>query len=255
MLFRSSLNLLSKLRSGTRRSLVICLLGKKKVLARLGGVQKAISYNPSESLIRLEKCLLEEHALIRLQEEEFWALKSRLNAATFGDPNTSYFHITTIVRRHRNKIRSIMDGSGEWLYDGEKIKDHIQQGFSKLYSSELGMVYLDSPISRFSCCFLSEEERDWMGRMVDEDEIIAALWSLKPFKAPGPDGLHAGFFQHFWRDVQDSVFLEIKKAFSSGTIPKSLNSTLISLIPKCNNPESLANYRPISLCNSVYKVI
>ena len=42
---------------------------KRRVLARLGGVQKALSYNPSESLIRLEKCLLEEHALIRLQEE------------------------------------------------------------------------------------------------------------------------------------------------------------------------------------------
>ena len=72
---------------------------KKRVLAHLGGVQKALSYNPSESLIRLEKCLLEDHALIGLLEEEFWALKSRLNAATFGDCNTSYFHITTVVRR------------------------------------------------------------------------------------------------------------------------------------------------------------
>ena len=75
----------------------------------------------------------------------------------------------------------------------KKIKDHIQHGFSKLYSSELGMVYMDSPISNFSCCFLFEEERGWMGRMVDEDEIKAALWSLKPFKAPGPNG-NARFF-------------------------------------------------------------
>ena len=34
-----------------------------------------------------------------------------------------------------------------------------------------------------------------------------------------------------------------------------LNTTLITLIPKCNNPKSLANYRPISLCNLVDKVI
>ncbi|KAL4611139.1 hypothetical protein ACB092_08G102500, partial [Castanea dentata] len=76
---------------------------KKKVLARLDGVQKAIACNPSEGLLRLEKILIEEHALIMLQEEEFWALKSRLNTATFGDRNTSYFHITTVVRRQRNK--------------------------------------------------------------------------------------------------------------------------------------------------------
>ena len=38
-------------------------------------------------------------------------------------------------------------------------------------------------------------------------------------------------------------------------VPSYLNETLISLIPKCQNPESLSNYRPISLCNSVYKVV
>ena len=41
------------------------------MLARLGGVQKAIACHPSEGLLRLEKALIEEHALIMLQEEEF----------------------------------------------------------------------------------------------------------------------------------------------------------------------------------------
>lgn len=134
-----------------------------------------------------------------------------------------------------------MDGSGEWLYDEEKIMDHIQQGFSKLYSSEMCMARMDSPIANFSCCFLSEEEGGWMGRVVDEEEIKAVLWSLKPIKAPGPDGLHAGFFQYFWRDVQVLVYHEVNKAFSLGVVPEFLNTTLITLIPKCNNPESLAN--------------
>lgn len=38
-------------------------------------------------------------------------------------------------------------------------------------------------------------------------------------------------------------------------MPSYLNETLISLIPKCQNPESLSNYKPISLCNSVYKIV
>ena len=87
--------------------------------------KKAIACNLSEALLKLEKLLIEEHALIMLQEEEFWALKSRLNAATFGDRNTSYFHITTVVRRQRNKIRCIMDGTGEWIFEKDKIKEHI----------------------------------------------------------------------------------------------------------------------------------
>ena len=63
------------------------------------------------------------------------------------------------------------------------------------------------------------------------------------------------FFHYFWRDVQALVCHEVKKAFTLGTIPDYLNTTLITLIPKCNNPESLANYWLISLCNLVYKVI
>lgn len=38
-------------------------------------------------------------------------------------------------------------------------------------------------------------------------------------------------------------------------MPEYLNRTLITLIPKCNAPESLSNYRPISLCNTVYKIV
>ena len=44
-------------------------------------------------------------------------------------------------------------------------------------------------------------------------------------------------------------------AFNSGVIPKYLNETLVTLIPKCQYPESLNNYRPINLCNTVYKVV
>ena len=228
---------------------------KRRVLARLGGVQKAIANNPSESLLRLEKQLIEEHALIMLQEEEFWALKSRLNVATFGDCNTSFFHITTVVRRQRNKIRSLVNGVGECIQDEKGIRELIQSGFIKLYSSKLNVVFLKSPNTEFSCCVLSEEDRCCLERVVDDEEIRDALWAFKPFKAPGRDGLHAGFFQHFWHDVKDSICDEVKKAFELGVISEYMNKTLITLIPKCQFPESLANYRPISLCNSVYKII
>ena len=81
------------------------------------------------------------------------------------------------------------------------------------------------------------------------------MWSLKAFKAPGPDGLHAGFFQHFWADVKNSVCREIKEVFRNGIIPSHLNETLVTLIPKCQSPKTLNNYRPISLCNLVYNII
>ena len=78
---------------------------------------------------------------------------------------------------------------------------------------------------------------------------------MRPFKAPGLDGLHAGFYQQFWGDVGNSVCKEVLDIFECGKVPDYLNETFITLIPKCQSPESLNNYRPISLCNSIYKVV
>ena len=90
---------------------------------------------------------------------------------------------------------------------------------------------------------------------VSTEEIKNALWSMKPYKAPGPDGLHAGFFQRFWQTVGDLVKDEVLKASSDRKIPDYLNKTHIVLIPKIQGPKTIANYRPISLCNLVYKII
>ncbi|KAL0012214.1 hypothetical protein SO802_007322 [Lithocarpus litseifolius] len=67
--------------------------------------------------------------------------------------------------------------------------------------------------------------------------------------------LHAGFFQRFWIIVGDSVREEIKKVFRDRKIPEYLNSTNIVLTPKVQGPETIGSYRPISLCNSIYKII
>ena len=55
--------------------------------------------------------------------------------------------------------------------------------------------------------------------------------------------------------VKRSICNEVKGIFDKGCVPSYLNETLVSLIPKCPNPESLSHYRPISLCNSVYKIV
>ena len=102
---------------------------------------------------------------------------------------------------------------------------------------------------------VNEEEAASIDYPVTDEEISTGLQGLKPFKAPGPDGLHTSFFQRFWLVVGNLVKEEVKSIFSSGNIPGYMNETLITLIPKCKNPESFNNYRPINLCNTIYKVV
>jgi hypothetical protein len=42
---------------------------------------------------------------------------------------------------------------------------------------------------------------------------------------------------------------------TSGRIPQSLNSTFLALIPNMDNPETLDDFIPISLCNCAYKIV
>jgi len=78
---------------------------------------------------------------------------------------------------------------------------------------------------------------------------------MKPLKAPGVDGLHVVFYQSQWHIVGHSFCRFIKNSFSSASIPKEINTTLLVLIPKVDHPVNLKMYRPISLCTVAYKTI
>ena len=170
--------------------------------------------SPCDFLLNLEKQLVLKYSLILMQEEGFWALKSRLNTTIFGDRNTSFFYVSKVVRHHRNKIRCIKDTVGNWLTKENEIKDYIRNGFKNLYTTKLKMSTRTSDVFNFSCCFLSLEDKAKIDCEVTVEEIRYGLWALKPFKALGPDGLYAGFYQHFWLEVRSSIYEEIKEIFA-----------------------------------------
>jgi hypothetical protein len=86
-------------------------------------------------------------------------------------------------------------------------------------------------------------------------EIADALFQIGPLKAPGPDGFHARFFQRNWLVLKEEITTAIKHFFSEGVLPEGSNDTIIALIPKTKNADYLKDFRPISLCNVVYKII
>jgi hypothetical protein len=88
-----------------------------------------------------------------------------------------------------------------------------------------------------------------------DDEISTTLFQIGPLKAPGADGFPAHFYQRHWGTLKEDVIRGVKEFFRTGLMPDGINDTVIVLIPKKKDAESLCDFRPISLCNVIYKVV
>ena len=49
------------------------------------------------------------------QEEDLWMLKSQVNWMIQGDQNTTFYHVSTLVRMIRNQILAIKNSVREWI--------------------------------------------------------------------------------------------------------------------------------------------
>ena len=86
-------------------------------------------------------------------------------------------------------------------------------------------------------------------------EVERALKSFKKDKSPGRDGFPVEFFLAFFYLLRDELVNLVEDSQQSGRVLPSLNSTFIALIPKKEKPLSFADFRPISPCNLIYKLI
>jgi len=116
----------------------------------------------------------------------------------------------------------------------EEDMDHALEGVTERVSTAMNMVLNAEPTA---------------------EEVIGALREMHPTKAPGPDGLHAIFYKKCWEIVGPNVISFVKKAWNGEVDLKRVNETNIVLIPKVKDPKRLSQYRPISLCNVLYKIL
>ena len=63
------------------------------------------------------------------------------------------------------------------------------------------------------------------------------------------------FFLGLYDLLGQDLLHVVEDTRTSEWIPACFNSTFIVLIPKVDNPLSLNDFGPISLCNCIYKVV
>ena len=184
--------------------------------------------------LRLEINLLQD------REVRMWCQRSRVLWLSKGDNNTAFFHSKATKRPRKNLIRGIRDGNGVWLTDQDDIGIVMERYYKELFSSSNPVLEVGS-LEKIPCMVTDEMNVDLVKEFT-KLEVKEALNQMAPLKAPGPDGMPPLFYQHFWATMQSDVTSAILSWLNSSILPKPINHTLITLIPKIDNLELVYDF-------------
>lgn len=210
----------------------------------------------------MENVHAEQDAAVKWQriydiEEKVLKQRSKLHWLQVGDKNNKAFHNAVKVRETRNAIREIKCPDGSIVSTQEDIKKEAERFFNDFLTYEPMDVEAKSVediqnIIPFRC---NEAERERLIRTVTEEEVREVVFRMPSNKSPGPDGFTSEFFKASWNTIGKDFTVAVQSFFSKGFLPKGLNSTILALIPKKDSAQEMRDYRPISCCNVLYKVI
>ena len=86
------------------------------------------------------------------------------------------------------------------------------------------------------------------------EEIREDVDALDPTSCRGDNGLTRQFFTSHWDAISEVLLRGVQEIYDFGSMPQSLCSGLISLIPKGGDSTLLRQWRCITLLPTVYKI-
>ena len=146
----------------------------------------------------LADTLLDSETALRLRlgdllhkEEIMWRRKSRSLWLKDGDQNTKFFHLTTVMRRRKNWIRSVKDDSRRMLTTRDEIGAVFIERLSKTF--EVEPTNFPQHLNGLIQNSFSPEQVELIGEIPTFREVEAVIKHMNPWKAPSLDGF-SGFF-------------------------------------------------------------
>ncbi|XP_039687081.1 uncharacterized protein [Medicago truncatula] len=152
------------------------------------------------------------------QDDAFWRQHAKTHWYRDGDRNTKFFHASATARKQK-------------------------------HGSAFSLVIDVIPVSIFA------HDNEKLTAPFTKAKFREAIFSMHLDKCPGPDRFNPGFYKHFWNLCSVDIFKECCVWLDTGQFPPDLSMTNIALIPKGNSQVSMKDWRPIALCNALYKII
>nr|GEV70328.1 hypothetical protein [Tanacetum cinerariifolium] len=193
----------------------------KVIKAELSSVQEELDKDPNNASHReVEMLFYHAYKEAALDEEKLLQKKTKIEWLREGDFNSAFFYNSLKGRTNRNRIEMVYDDQENAVYGELDVENAID-----------------------------------LIKLITNNEVKDALVSIEDKKAVRPYGYSSKFFKDAWSVIGKDVCSAAKEFFTSGKMLGEFNTTLISLVPKLKSPARVTDYRPISCCNVIYKII
>ncbi|XP_026451473.1 uncharacterized protein LOC113351753 [Papaver somniferum] len=184
-----------------------------------------------------------------LQKELDSLLQMNLTTKINGDLSMWHKRKAELYQqKSRDHFISEMDNNSK-----EEISQHLTSHFKDISTS--AGVQLDDNSFMLLPSIISESDNELLSKVPSHQEIFDTLKSMENWSAPGPEGFQAGFYKSHWSIISEDVYQMVTRFFETKHILKQINKSYISLIPKKRKFVCAADYSPIDLCNTYYKII
>ncbi|KAM6547612.1 hypothetical protein CsatB_019288 [Cannabis sativa] len=189
------------------------------------------------------------------KEEDYWHQRSRISWLQSGDSNTKFFHQHASTRKKNNQIRKLTDANGNVQIGSQALLTIISDYYQDLFTSHgVDQESVDIIIDKIPSV-IDNASRTSLSSPFTATDVHNALKTMSDDKSPGLDGLSVMFYTNYWHIVGQQVTAAVLDVLNNGADPSIFNTTLITLIPKVKKPTHITQYRPISLCNVLYKLV